>query len=221
MPQRKNNSKAKAPKKGAVSASASRPTVAICGVPGKTGKPCKQTILTESGRCRRHEGEAAVPIVTVKALGPGAPLGNQNPRKHGLFSSVLGGIGREVYDSAKGMEADALGRDTAEFLIAKVAEAYRSDQGWEEAKGIVRKLLKEAVDCEEIEPETADALAAKLQMPDLATLGKALGPLKALLEVKRRKNTGGGTNALQNLADVVKRSQTRRNAEAKEGGTEG
>lgn len=221
MPQKRNNSKAKGTKKRAVSASPSRATVPICGFPGKTGKPCKQTILTESGRCSRHASEEGAPIVTEKALGPGAPLGSQNARKHGLFSASLGPQGQDAYEMAKELPPEALAREAADFAIAKVAEVFAGNP---EVKGVIRLVddfLEGLVLQEELSYEAKTFIMRRLAEPDIASMGKALSPIKALLEVKPRKNTEGGTNALQALADVVKRSQTRRDAEAKEGGAEG
>lgn len=212
MPQRRNKQTKGSAQRRTVSQSPSRDKSAICGYPGKTGKPCGQTILTENGRCRRHASlpgapkgnqnavEAGAPEGNQNAAGHGAPEGNQNARRHGLFSSLLGGVGREVYTSAKQLGADELGRETAEFLVAKMAEAYRSDQKWDEAKGVVREILSQMVDEERIDPDYADALAAKLQMPDLATLGKALGPLKGLLEVKKQKGSGDEPSGEQSQA---------------------
>ncbi len=49
----------------------------ICGAKTRSGKPC-QTRPMPNGRCRMHGG-----------TNPGAPKGNQNARKHGVWSVLL------------------------------------------------------------------------------------------------------------------------------------
>lgn len=51
--------------------------MACCGAKTRSGQPCKKTAL-ENGRCKLHGG-----------TNPGAPKGNQNARKHGIYSDTL------------------------------------------------------------------------------------------------------------------------------------
>ena len=47
-----------------------------CGAKTRSGKPCRSPAVAGKRRCRMHGG----------AYGSGAPLGNQNARKHGLYT---------------------------------------------------------------------------------------------------------------------------------------
>ena len=47
-----------------------------CGAKTRSGLPCKTPPVRGKKRCRMHGG----------AFGSGAPKGNQNARKHGLFT---------------------------------------------------------------------------------------------------------------------------------------
>ena len=47
-----------------------------CGAKTRTGKPCQSPIVRGRKRCRMHGG----------AKGSGAPPGNQNALKHGLYT---------------------------------------------------------------------------------------------------------------------------------------
>lgn len=51
--------------------------MACCGAKTRSGQPCKKPAL-ENGRCKLHGG-----------VNPGAPKGNQNARKHGIYSDTL------------------------------------------------------------------------------------------------------------------------------------
>ena len=51
--------------------------MACCGAKTRSGQPCKKPAL-ENGRCKLHGG-----------TNPGAPKGNQNARKHGIYSDTL------------------------------------------------------------------------------------------------------------------------------------
>lgn len=46
-----------------------------CGARTRCGMPCRSPAMT-NGRCRMHGGKS-----------PGAPIGNSNARKHGLYSA--------------------------------------------------------------------------------------------------------------------------------------
>lgn len=51
--------------------------MAECGAKTRSGQPCKAPAMP-NGRCRRHGGAST-----------GAPKGNQNARKHGIYSDTL------------------------------------------------------------------------------------------------------------------------------------
>jgi uncharacterized protein YjcR len=47
-----------------------------CGAKTRSGKPCRSPAVQGRKRCRMHGG----------AAGSGAPRGNENARKHGLYT---------------------------------------------------------------------------------------------------------------------------------------
>jgi glucans biosynthesis protein len=47
-----------------------------CGAKTRSGKPCRSPAVQGKARCRMHGG----------AQGSGAPLGNRNALKHGLYT---------------------------------------------------------------------------------------------------------------------------------------
>jgi hypothetical protein len=47
-----------------------------CGAKTRSGKPCRSPAVQGKKRCRMHGG----------ALGSGAPRGNKNAQKHGLYT---------------------------------------------------------------------------------------------------------------------------------------
>jgi hypothetical protein len=49
-----------------------------CGAKTRSGKPCSSPAVHGKKRCRMHGG----------APGSGAPRGNQNARKHGLYTKA-------------------------------------------------------------------------------------------------------------------------------------
>jgi hypothetical protein len=49
-----------------------------CGAKTRSGKPCRSPAVHDNKRCRMHGG----------APGSGAPRGNQNARKHGLYTKA-------------------------------------------------------------------------------------------------------------------------------------
>lgn len=51
-------------------------TSARCGAKTRSGKPCRSPAVQGKGRCRMHGG----------AKGSGAPKGNRNALKHGLYT---------------------------------------------------------------------------------------------------------------------------------------
>lgn len=135
-----------------------------------------------NGRCRRHGGPST-----------GAPKGNQNARTHGLFAKSLDPVGAEVYEAARDLASDRLAGDTAEFLLAQVAQAFAVDADLESARGAIAEFLRGEVEAENIDPKAAERILRRLATPDLPSLGKALGPLKGLLELRQAgaKAAGG------------------------------
>ena len=71
-----------------------------CGAKTRSGKPCRSPTVRGKKRCRMHGG----------AAGSGAPRGNQNARKHGLYT-------REAF--AERQQVSELVRQSRE-LIAKI-----------------------------------------------------------------------------------------------------
>lgn len=154
-----------------------------------------------NGRCRMHGG-------TNPGASPEALTGNQNARKHGLFSKALGEAGRAVYEAAQGMTADELARDTAEFVVAKIAETYEAAQDAEGVYPMVEAFLAGLVADEQLSPKQMSRILSLLAGPDIAALGKALGPLKGLLEVKKATQDGEASDdPMDALTAALKRSQ--------------
>jgi hypothetical protein len=169
--------------------------VRVCGYPKADGKPCQQTILTENGLCRKHADGApgpGAPHGNTNAVGHGAPPGNENARTHGLFAKSIGQAGMAAYTMAENLTAQELARETAEFIIAKVAEACSVDRDMLAAHDPVHRALKDLVKREEITERAYERIMDRLYQPDLVALGKFMGPLKGLLEVKKAKDDGTG-----------------------------
>ena len=59
-----------------------------CGARTRSGKPCRSPAVSGKRRCRMHGG----------APGSGAPRGNQNALKHGLFTREALEVRRLVQD---------------------------------------------------------------------------------------------------------------------------
>lgn len=76
-----------------------------CGAQTRSGKPCKARPMP-NGRCRQHGGMAT-----------GAPKGNQNARKHGLYSRIYPA---ERIEEARQMQGDV----NTELAIARL-QLYR------------------------------------------------------------------------------------------------
>ncbi len=55
-----------------------------CGARTRAGRPCRSPAMT-NGRCRMHGGKS-----------PGAPRGNSNARKHGLYTATAIAERREL-----------------------------------------------------------------------------------------------------------------------------
>lgn len=77
----------------------------ICGAKTRSGAPCQRPALAGKKRCRMHGGAS-----------PGAPKGNKNSLKHGIYSRVIREEDREIYDSV----ATALGSLDHEIAIVRM-----------------------------------------------------------------------------------------------------
>lgn len=60
--------------------------MAHCGAKTRSGQPCKAHAMS-NGRCRKHGGAST-----------GAPKGNQNARKHGIYSDAIGEDEKALWD---------------------------------------------------------------------------------------------------------------------------
>lgn len=60
--------------------------MAHCGAKTRSGQPCKAYAMP-NGRCRKHGGAST-----------GAPKGNQNARKHGIYSDAIGEDEKALWD---------------------------------------------------------------------------------------------------------------------------
>lgn len=153
-----------------------------------------------NGKCRMHGGSSTGPSQEAAA-------GNQNARRHGLFSKALGEAGRQVYEAAKSFTADELARDTAEFVVAKVAETFEAAQEAASIHPLIDAYLDQLVDEKRLTEKAAFRIKALLGGPDLAALGKALGPLKGLLEVKREQDQDDSDDPLEQLRAAFEASR--------------
>jgi hypothetical protein len=59
-----------------------------CGAKTRSGSPCRSPAVRSKRRCRMHGG----------APGSGAPRGNQNARKHGLYTREAKAARRRIRD---------------------------------------------------------------------------------------------------------------------------
>lgn len=74
----------------------------ICGAKTRSGKPCQNRPINGKKRCRLHGG-----------LSPGAPKGNKNSLKHGMYSRIFT---NEQLDEAQAMQGDV----SRELAIARI-----------------------------------------------------------------------------------------------------
>jgi|26BtaG_2_1085354.scaffolds.fasta_scaffold09862_2 uncharacterized protein YjcR len=74
----------------------------ICGAKTRSGKPCQNRPINGKKRCRLHGG-----------LSPGAPKGNKNSLKHGMYSRIFTD---EQLDEAQAMQGDV----SRELAIARI-----------------------------------------------------------------------------------------------------
>lgn len=87
----------------------------VCGAKTRAGKPCKKSPVEGKKRCRLHGG-----------LSPGAPKGNKNGLRHGIYSRLFDD---SQLDDAIAMQGDV----SRELAIARIqlanCLAYRKAQG--------------------------------------------------------------------------------------------
>lgn len=62
-----------------------------CGAKTRAGTPCKSPAVSEKKRCRMHGG----------AKGSGAPLGNKNALKHGMYTEKAKELHRRINELVK------------------------------------------------------------------------------------------------------------------------
>ena len=86
-----------------------------CTATTRAGKPCKNHATTGNNLCSSHTGTA------------GAPIGNQNARKHGFYSSILSDAEKaDLISHATEMElADELGFNRV--LLRRAGEYLQDD----------------------------------------------------------------------------------------------
>lgn len=107
--------------------------MARCGAKTRSGQPCKSHAMP-NGRCRKHGG-----------TNTGAPAGNQNARKHGIYSAYLTENEREAWEQLE------LGRVDDELRLTRIR--------------LMRALSRESefgntleIDSEKVEPEEVDGV---------------------------------------------------------------
>lgn len=107
--------------------------MAQCGAKTRSGHPCKANAMP-NGRCRKHGGTST-----------GAPAGNQNARKHGIYSAFLSEDERNAWGSLE------LGKVDDELRLTRIR--------------LMRALARESkfgntleIDSEKVEPEEADGV---------------------------------------------------------------
>lgn len=76
--------------------------MAQCGAKTRSGQPCKAPAMP-NGRCRKHGGTST-----------GAPKGNQNARKHGIYSAFLTEEERDAWSTLE------LGRVDDELRLTRI-----------------------------------------------------------------------------------------------------
>nr|WP_269210496.1 HGGxSTG domain-containing protein [Magnetospirillum fulvum] len=84
----------------------------LCGAKTRSGEPCRQPAM-RNGRCRMHGG---------KSTGPIDQMGNQNARKHGVWSRLLTEEDREFLALPQG-ERLAILQGTAELRAFRAHKA--------------------------------------------------------------------------------------------------
>jgi hypothetical protein len=141
-------------------------------------------------------------------MSPGAPKGNQNGTKHGLFSTVLAHdpVASAVYEAAWDKDPSELARDAAQMLIGRIATAMQEGPDIETAKGQVAEALRGAVARGEVSRDHANAMIKKMHAPDPANVAKALAPLRGLLARLDAADAEAARNAPTGLIVVEAKS---------------
>lgn len=114
----------------------------------------------------------------------GAPAGNLNAAKHGLFAaSFRTDVGATTYEAVTKRKTQDTAIESAALLLGKVQEAYTGEyQPKSRAGRVVVAALVAAVKADELTQAEADRVIEMLASPAPATLAKALAPLKGLLD---------------------------------------
>lgn len=126
----------------------------VCGAKTRAGKPCNNKPIAGKKRCRLHGG-----------LSPGAPKGNRNNLKHGIYS--------RIFDDSQIDDAIAMqGTVSRELAIARIqlanCLAYRKAQG-------DTPLLDEIKD-ETLADEEDEDVVKKARAKDAARCGEYYDP---------------------------------------------
>ena len=87
-----------------------------CGAKTRAGGKCKKPGL-ENGRCKLHGGKST-------GAPPESLKGNQNARKHGLYSKVLSADERELFQEIKPGDVD----DELRLLRIRLLRALKAEQ---------------------------------------------------------------------------------------------
>ena len=66
-----------------------------CGAKTRSGRPCQAPAVKDKKRCRMHGG----------AKGSGAPIGNKNALKHGMYTREAMAERRAVRDMIRELDA--------------------------------------------------------------------------------------------------------------------
>lgn len=172
----------------------------------RRGKACGQaagwgTDHPGSGKCKLHGGKTTGPKTAE-----GKARSRENGLKHGLFSKSLGPLGLDVYKGAKRYRPEDLGRHAAEFVLAQVAQAFEESDDLEHARNEFEEWIWAKVAAEEMSSETAAMMVRKLRQPAIDQLGKALSPLKGLLEVKKAEEAAKN-DPIAALSAIIEQSR--------------
>lgn len=119
--------------------------MALCGAKKRSnGEPCKRHAVPGSSRCKLHGGKST-----------GAPAGNKNASKHGIYSQFLTEAEQIDFDSAELERVDDELR-LAKVLIGRVLKALGTpeenngniDQIYDRYLGRIESLTKTREDLE-------------------------------------------------------------------------
>lgn len=149
----------------------------------RTGRQCGANAVTGFEVCYHHGANG------------GAPEGNANSRKHGLFAKCFTTPeGGAAYQAALETDGADAARDAAALLLAKVHEAYAVPGKLGMAGEAIQEYLMGLVTDEKLPLEAAVSAIEKLRAPHVTQLSKALAPLKGLLE-SASKDQGNDADA--------------------------